>query len=49
MLIAVLNFLAASASICSALFLWAVWNNDKSKQKDKALKNNTDRFYFEEI
>ena len=24
-------------------------NDEKSKQKDKALKNNTDRLYFEEI
>ena len=31
------------------LFLWAVWNDKKSKQKDKALKNNTDCLYFEEI
>ena len=31
------------------LFLWAVWNGEKSKQKDKALKNNVDRLCFEEI
>ena len=30
------------------LFLWVVWNDEKSKQKDKALRNNTaDRLYFE--
>ena len=27
------------------LFLWAIWNDEKSKQKDQALKNNTDRLY----
>ena len=26
-----------------------IWNDEKSKQKDKALKNNADRLYFEEI
>ena len=31
------------------LFLWAVWNDEKSKQKDKALKSNADRLYFQEI
>ena len=34
------------------LFLWAVWNYEKSRQKDKALnnnQNNADRLYFEEI
>ena len=27
------------------LFLWAVWNDEKSKQKGKTLKNNADRLY----
>ena len=26
-----------------------VWNDEKLQQKDKALKNNADRLYFEEI
>ena len=29
------------------LFLWAVWTDEISKQKDKALKNNADRLYFD--
>ena len=27
------------------LFLWAIWKDEKSKQKDKELKNNADRLY----
>ena len=27
------------------LILWAVWNDEKSKQEGKALKNNADRLY----
>ena len=34
--------------LISFLFLWAIWN-EKSKQTDKALKNNADRLCFEEI
>ena len=28
---------------------WAVWNDEKSKQKDKALKNIVDCLHFENI
>ena len=41
------NFLAASASICSQFVLISVrgLTDEKSKQKDKTKKNNTDRLY----
>ena len=43
------DYLTITRFFCSYFCMWTVWNDKKSTQKDKTLKTNSYRLYFEEI